>query len=220
MLIISLASQKGGAGKTTLVQNLARAAHEAGKSTIIIDVDPQMTSTRQYDKRVEDGIDAAPKTVPAKDAEIAQMVALGKKEKIDIMFLDLPPNAGEKSLYLTSISDFNLIPAQPLAYDLEAIETTIEYVQALGKPGAVVLNRDSVGKKSRGQDASEYIASTSGFPVAPIVIGDREQFKDAAILGQSVLTTEPKSAAAREIRQLYSWVQDRLDNILNREEAA
>src|SRR5256885_9281856 len=41
MNVITLASRKGGAGKSTLTAQLAAQAHALGKRTLIIDADPQ-----------------------------------------------------------------------------------------------------------------------------------------------------------------------------------
>jgi chromosome partitioning protein len=38
--VIVVASQKGGAGKTSLLRNLAVATHQAHGSTVILDTDP------------------------------------------------------------------------------------------------------------------------------------------------------------------------------------
>ena len=40
MPTIAIISQKGGAGKTTLVLHLAAAAQDAGRTALIIDTDP------------------------------------------------------------------------------------------------------------------------------------------------------------------------------------
>jgi chromosome partitioning protein len=40
-MIISILNPKGGCGKTTISTNLARALHERGSSTLIVDSDPQ-----------------------------------------------------------------------------------------------------------------------------------------------------------------------------------
>ena len=44
MKIVALISQKGGAGKTTLAVHLASRAAADGKTTAIIDLDPQATA--------------------------------------------------------------------------------------------------------------------------------------------------------------------------------
>src|SRR5919199_518896 len=51
MKTISIVSQKGGAGKTTLAIHLAVAASQAGMNTAVIDLDPQASSAKRADRR-------------------------------------------------------------------------------------------------------------------------------------------------------------------------
>ena len=51
MKIISVVSQKGGAGKTTIATNLAVLAERAGHPTVLLDLDPQATAAKWGDKR-------------------------------------------------------------------------------------------------------------------------------------------------------------------------
>ena len=51
MRVVSIVSQKGGAGKTTIAVNLAVAALASGEKGTIIDIDPQATASNWGDRR-------------------------------------------------------------------------------------------------------------------------------------------------------------------------
>ena len=51
MRVVSLVTQKGGSGKTTLALSCAVAAEEAGKRVLLVDLDPQGTAEAWYQDR-------------------------------------------------------------------------------------------------------------------------------------------------------------------------
>jgi chromosome partitioning protein len=57
MKTILVASSKGGVGKTTVATHLAAQAALAGQRTVLVDVDPQASSTRWAERRA--GLESA-----------------------------------------------------------------------------------------------------------------------------------------------------------------
>jgi len=58
----------------------------------------------------------------------------------DLLIVDTAPNADQASLKAAREADLILIPCRPAAFDLEAVETTIDLAHLAKKPFAVVLN--------------------------------------------------------------------------------
>ena len=77
MRIIALMNQKGGVGKTTTTANLGAAIAEAGKSVLLVDLDPQAHLTINY------GVDPDPKNVSIYDVLVEDRGLLEATRKID-----------------------------------------------------------------------------------------------------------------------------------------
>jgi chromosome partitioning protein len=67
MKTILVASSKGGVGKTTIATHLAAQAALSGKRTVLVDADPQRSSTRWAEKRA--GLDSAVLPIDGSKAE-------------------------------------------------------------------------------------------------------------------------------------------------------
>src|SRR6476469_2897980 len=88
-IVISLASQKGGAGKTTLALHLAVAAERAGYGTVVIDIDTQGTAEDWSEWRKE----APPPVVPAKVPTLARTLEKAVGHGAEFVVIDTPPIA-------------------------------------------------------------------------------------------------------------------------------
>ncbi len=89
MKTISIVSQKGGVGKTTLAVHLAVAAANAGYTVALIDLDPQATAAQWADWRGSDN----PAVVAAPHARLGPTLAEAQKAGVDLVVIDSPPAA-------------------------------------------------------------------------------------------------------------------------------
>ncbi len=74
MKIISLASQKGGSGKSTLCASLAVAAQEAGHQVAILEIDKQATISQWANARQGKPPDVAQTTADKLEAIVGRLI--------------------------------------------------------------------------------------------------------------------------------------------------
>lgn len=199
MKTIAVISQKGGAGKTTLVVHLAVAAVEAGYRTAIIDLDPQATARKWGDKR-----DAPEPEVVGDHAErLPGLVAAARDNGADLLVIDTAPNADRASLIAARAADLIVIPCRPAAFDLEAIEATRDLAALARKPAWVVLSAAPIRSAVVGEARKGLVGE--GVQVAPPMLHQRVAFSHGVIDGRTALEFEPEGKAAAEVRGLLKW---------------
>lgn len=196
MKTISIISQKGGAGKTTLALNLAGAAEAAGFNTVVIDLDPQASAKGWHDHRNRE----APVVISAHASRIAEVIATAKEHGADLCIIDTAPHSETTALAAAKSADLILIPCRPAVFDLRAISSSVDLVQIAGKPALIVIN----AAQPRGSlaDQAEEAIRSYGIPVAEARITQRAAFVHSLTGGQTVLEYESESTAANEIRAL------------------
>ena len=203
MKTVSVISQKGGAGKTTLAVHLAAAASAAGRVALVIDTDPQATASTWSQWRGgtdPEVIDCA--SPPLLARKLAQATDLGA----ELAVIDTPPHADIMAREACKAADLLLIPCRPRAFDLAAIQTTIELAKASGKAAFVIFMG---GPQRAGQiykDAGELIASL-GLEVAPVMLTERAAYHRSTETGKTAPEIEPDGKAAEEVAALWSWVE-------------
>ncbi|MEL6322947.1 MAG: ParA family protein [Pseudomonadota bacterium] len=223
MQILAITSQKGGVGKTTLTMNLACAAAGTGTPTIVFDVDPQASAADYYDVRLEQGHPDQPKVISLQPKRLPMELKAAIEDGYELAIIDTPPNIDMSAVHIAQAGDLVLIPVQPSAIDLRAIEASTRIATQADRPGFVVLNKvdpprtdkDTGELKHTGltTEAREVVEGNFNFPVAPMCIAQRKSFVFAAVTGQGVVETEPDSKAADEILGLWSWVKNALAEI-------
>jgi len=137
MRIVTIANQKGGAGKTTTVMNLASIIAEHSR-VLVADVDPQKSSAWWADRAGEDlPFDVADDTNPANLARLREL-------PYDVVLVDTPGSLEGRDVLATVLteSDFVILPTEPspLAF-APLIETVNQVVLPSRVPYRVLLNK-------------------------------------------------------------------------------
>ncbi len=205
MNCISFISQKGGCGKTTLVSSIAVAAHEAGRTVALIDLDPLAPLLKW--QKIRNSADI--RVVALASDYLEQVLAKFKSEGVDLVLIDTPGTAAPLIDRAARLSDFCVIPARPNIFDLWAAEATRKTLKNLGKDCAFLLNQCPPAQQStRVKLAAKTIEEMGGL-VGPLV-SSRVDYQEAARLGLGVSQLNKHGTAAAEMRALWSSLEQKL----------
>jgi len=196
MKTIAIISQKGGAGKSTLTINLAVAAELDGKTTAIVDIDPQASTAEWGDQRAAE----TPVIISAQSSRLTQVMSEAKEQGVDILFIDTAPHSESSALDAARVADAVIIPTRAAILDLMAINKTVDLIKIAKAHAFVALN--AVPPRGTLSDEGKEVIKGHNLEVAPVV-SYRHAFFHSLTAGQGVLEYEPEGKAAEEIRQLY-----------------
>lgn len=199
-MIISLLQEKGGAGKTTIAINIAKAVKDFGHKVLLVDSDPQ-GSARDWHANNDGGIlDVIGLDRPTIDKDIARF-----KRDYEYIFIDGAPHLSTMATKTILCSDVILIPVQPSPYDVWASKSLVDIIKQRqeitgGKPLAAFvisrqINTTNIGKEVRGV-LEEY-----DLPVLGRGTFQRVVYAETAARGETVCSPKYEPAAG-EIRLL------------------
>jgi chromosome partitioning protein len=199
--IITVAQQKGGAGKTTLAAHLAVAWQMAGETVAVVDIDPQGSLGQWFGLRgrllgtAGGGLTVAGVTGWRASAEIDRL-----SRDHTLIVIDSPPHAATEAKMAIRLAGLVVTPVQPSPLDLWATKATVEIAAAEKVPLLLVLNR--VPARNPLKAEVERILAELGAPVARARLGNRSALSASMIDGKSVMEAAPESLAAREVIRL------------------
>ncbi len=198
-VVVVLASQKGGVGKTALSAHLAVAAELAGISPVVLyDTDPQQSLAEWWSDREADTPQLARGGIPELPDTLTRLGEAGAR----LIVIDTPPALTEAIRAVIQHADFVLVPTQDGITDLKAIGRTVELIRELDRPYAFALTFVKPGTSQ----ATEAAMALSKFgPLAGIVC-HRMLFKTAFNDSRTAQEIEPRGKAATEMAQLWDYV--------------
>jgi chromosome partitioning protein len=205
MNVITVASRKGGAGKTTLCAHLAGFAHAKGHRCHVIDGDPQGSLALCNKLR-------AGSALPFATAErgIDRALAMAQVAGADYVFIDTSPTMWVVVQEAIRAATLVLIPARPGFLDLDAVRDTVKCARERNKPYAVVLNACPVKRDEREAPAvalARAYLDREGVPVFAGQVSHRAAFTLTLAAGASAAEADADSLAAAEIEKLWAMVE-------------
>ena len=211
MHVITFASRKGGAGKSTLTAQLAAHAQTLGRRIHVIDADPQGSLSLWHARRT----DGLPR-LATPERGIDRPVAFAMVEGADFVFIDTAPTMWVVVQEAIRAATMVVIPARPGFFDLAAITETVKTARERDKPYAVVLNACPVKRDDKeapivAQSRAEL--ESLGIPVWAGQVSQRAGFQTTLAAGASAAEIGPQTAAAAEIAALWSAIERSVEAI-------
>jgi chromosome partitioning protein len=208
-MVIALAGQKGGTGKTTTAVCLAAEWQSRGRRVVLVDADPQ-GSSRTWAEVAAEANHRGP-TVVAMGSGLHrpdQLPALAAS--YDFAVVDCPPRHGDIQRSALMVADLVLIPCGPSGVDAWALGATLDLIEEarVVRPDlqvAVVITR-RVARTTLGAQARDVLGA-SHLSVLTSELGHRVAYQEALAAGLGVTGYAPSSAAAAEVRALVDELE-------------
>jgi chromosome partitioning protein len=204
MRIVAFVSQKGGVGKTTLAGHLAVEAERQGAGPVaLLDTDPQGSLASWWNVRTAETPIFVRGELSNLRGQLDQLDAAG----VGLVIIDTPPAITENIATVVRQADLVVIPTRPSPHDLRAVGATVDLVEGTGKPMVFVVNGATTRAKINGDAA---IALSQHGTVAPVTVHHRIDFAVSMIDGRTVGELDTHSNSAREVTELWNYVNTRL----------
>lgn len=206
---ITVAQQKGGAGKSTITAQLAVAYALAGKRVGVVDIDPQGSLAMWFEvrKMLVDQDGAGITFLQASGWRLSTELDRMKRD-LDIILIDSPPHAETDVRIAVRAADLILVPMQPTPLDLWATQPTLDLAKKEKSAAIVVFNRTP--PKGKLVDAVKAKILQAELPVAETVLGNRVAFAASMMEGKGVVESNPRHTATKEIKALAAEIGAKL----------
>jgi chromosome partitioning protein len=200
--VITLATSKGGVGKSSLGRSLAAHWFTVGYRPALVDADPQRSLANRYDP--EGRLGAVP--VVAEPEERVDEVIEDLRKRHAPVIVDTAGFRNRTTIGALVATDIALIPLKPAVEDVDAAIGTYELIREIneadereGRPIRVAM---ILTMTLRGTVIARHVRdqlTDAGYPLLKSEMLNRVAYPEAGIEGLSPCITDPDGAAARDI---------------------
>ena len=209
--IITVATMKGGSGKSTVASCLAVHWHLQGRRPTIIDADPQRSIARLATReRALGGVSVMEDTTENAWKTARRLSAAGAP-----VIIDTPGFRSATTLGCIAITDFLLVPVKPSPFDVDRMLDTLDVLLKGERPVFRCLltqtTRDSVIARHVRSELTEV-----GLPLLQSEMMNRVAYPEAALWGATPSLIDRAGPAARDIAAIV----EEIDGIIGIKQAA
>ncbi|HDR9035991.1 TPA: AAA family ATPase [Burkholderia vietnamiensis] len=199
-MILLIAAEKGGVGKSTIATNLSVYLAHRGMDVVLLDTDGQATATRFVERRDEAGITPAVPCVQRTGDVAATLRDLAYRYQVVVV--DAGGRDSREMRSAMAIANLLLVPTKASQADLETFSKVNELIgQARGlnrelKAVALLSIAPTNPAIREVEDARELIAEFDQLELADTIIRDRKVYRDALLVGKGVIELDNSQARA------------------------
>lgn len=202
-MIITVASTKGGVGKSTIAVNLAVEATRDGKRVLLVDSDVQGSSVGFRAAREKDDIKAMSIITSTLHRDLSAF------QSFDFIIVDV--GGRDTGVFRSALlaADIAIIPVLPSQYDIWAATDNVENIRLARVvkefKAFFLFNQVIQGTKISGEAiaALAEIVGEDGIKLMDTQLVSRVAYKNSISRGLGVSEYEPNGKAAAEIQSLY-----------------
>jgi chromosome partitioning protein len=216
--ILTVASTKGGAGKTTMVMALAGTLAAEGLRVAVVDADPN----RAYATWASEAYEGPPVAMRAEADETRLAAAIDELAPCaDLLFVDTAGFGNRAALLAIAAADAVLVPCTPSRADVEQAAKTLQLVNSAARaarrpiPARVVPWRLKLATAV----SKHAVAELDGAALSRTAmgIGDRVAFAEMTFSGRVPTSGDARSEIAMLIAELrdLDWIPEKSELALS-----
>ncbi|CAB3789845.1 division plane positioning ATPase MipZ [Paraburkholderia fynbosensis] len=199
-MILLIAAEKGGVGKSTIATNLSVHLAHRGVDVVLLDTDGQATAARFVERRDEAGI-TPPVPCVQRTGDVASTLR-DLVHRYQVVVVDAGGRDSREMRSAMAVANLLLVPTKASQADLETFSKVNELIGlARGlNPELKAVALLSIAPTNpvirEVEDARELLAEFDQLELADTIIRDRKVYRDALLAGKGVIELDNSQARA------------------------